>query len=304
MDLAVNYQRVLLAAMPYVPRPIIWRISRRYIAGVGLEDAFRVVRRLNASGCSATIDVLGEDSTRPEQVDASRDLYIEALRQIHSSSMQCGISVKLSEMGLRFDVPRCRQTMSMLVSCAGEHGNFVRIDMEDSSVTEVTLDVYRDLRSRFDNVGIAIQACLRRSAGDIAGLLRDGPTDVRLCKGIYVEPESIAFREPEEIRRSYRELLELLLGGGAKRVGIATHDPALVRHAEDTISQMGVPRDRYEFQMLLGVAGPLRRKLVGNGHPVRVYVPFGQHWFGYSMRRLRENPDIVGHIVGNLLKPD
>lgn len=192
----------------------------------------------------------------------------------------------------------------MLVSCAAEFGNFVRIDMEDSSVTDVTLDIYRELRSRFDNIGIAIQACLRRSAADIAGLLRDGPTDVRLCKGIYVEPESIAFREPEEIRRSYRELLELLLGGNAKRVGVATHDPALVRHAEDTISQMGVPRDRYEFQMLLGVAGPLRRKLVGNGHSMRVYVPFGEHWFGYSMRRLRENPQLVGHILRDLLKPD
>ncbi len=299
-----NFHHVCLAALQYVPRPIIWRISSRYIAGVGLEDAFRVVRRLNAQGCSATIDVLGEDSTRAEQVDASRDLYLEAIRQIRSAAMQCGISVKLSEMGLRFDVRRCSETMSVLVSCAGEYGNFVRIDMEDSSVTDVTLDIYRELRSRFDNVGIAIQACLRRSAGDIAGLLRDGPTDVRLCKGIYVESESIAFREPEDIRSSYRELLEQLLGGGAKRVGIATHDPALVRHAEDTITHMSIPRERYEFQMLLGVAGPLRKDLVGRGHPVRVYVPFGELWFAYAMRRLRENPHIAGHIFRNFLQPD
>jgi proline dehydrogenase len=298
--LAERCHQVLVAALQYVPRPIIWRFSRRYIAGVHLSDALRVVQSLNASGCSATIDVLGEDSTTADQVAASRDLYREAVRVIHSSSMDCSVSVKLSEMGLRFDVPRCKEAMNTLLSNARDHGNFVRIDMEDSSVTSVTLDIYRDLRTRFENVGVAVQSCLRRSESDVAELLEGGPTDVRLCKGIYIEPEAIAFQDAEEIRASYRGLLEQLFAGGAKRVGIATHDPNLISHAEDIVKKMGVAKERYEFQMLLGVAGPLRRKLIEKGHPLRVYVPFGELWFAYSMRRLRENPHIAGHIVRNL----
>ncbi len=300
--LAEKINHALVAAMHYVPRPLIWRFSRRYIAGVHLSDAFRVVRALNATGCSATIDVLGEDSTSTAQVEASRDLYLEAIGGIHSASMDCSVSVKLSEMGLRFDVPRCRETMHTLLSSARDHGNFVRIDMEDSNFTDQTLDIYRDLRTRFDNVGVAIQSCLRRSVKDVADLMSGGPTDVRLCKGIYIESESIAFHDADEIRDSYRRLLEQLLAGSARRVGIATHDPALITHAEETVDRLGVTRDRYEFQMLLGVAGPLRRELVKRGHPMRVYVPFGKLWFAYSMRRLRENPHIAGHIIRNLFR--
>lgn len=300
--LADKINHGLVAAMRFVPRSVIWRFSRRYIAGVHLSDAFRVVRALNATGCAATIDVLGEDSTTPEQVEASLGLYLEAIDGIHTASMKCSISVKLSELGLRFDVPRCNETMQELLASARNHGNFVRIDMEDSSVTSLTLDLYRDLRTRFDNVGVAIQACLRRSEKDVADLMSGGPTDIRLCKGIYIEPESIAYHDAEEIRDSYRRLLEQLLAGGATRVGIATHDPALISHAEETIERLGVAQDRYEFQMLLGVAGPLRRELVKRGHVVRVYVPFGELWFAYSMRRLRENPHIAGHIFRNLFR--
>lgn len=291
----------LLAAMQHLPRPVIWRFSRRYIAGVHLEDACRVVQGLNVSGCSATVDVLGEDSTTPAQVESALDLYLETIRAIHASSMDCSISVKLSEFGLRFDVPLCQEAMVTLLSSARDHGIFVCIDMEDSSVTSLTLDIYRELRTRFDNIGIAIQSCLRRSENDIGELLRGGPTNVRLCKGIYVEPEAIAFRDAEEIRTSYRRLLLQLITGGAKHIGIATHDPLLVAHAAELISNQRVPRDRYEFQMLLGVAGTLRKQLVAEGRPVRVYVPFGEHWFPYSMRRMRENPQLVGHILGNLL---
>lgn len=295
------FNRTIAAAMPFVPRPLVWRFSRRYIAGVDLEDAYRTVIALNASDCSATIDVLGEDSTNPDEVKSAVDLYLKAIRDIHAKSLRCGISVKLSELGLRFDVEGCRQAVRTLIACAADHDRFVRIDMEDSSVTSVTLDIYREMRRAFENVGIVIQSCLRRSEQDIAELLEEGPTDVRLCKGIYIEPKAIAFADPDEIRHSFNDLLEQLLEGGARRVAIATHDPLLVEHAEAVIDKLAVDEDRYEFQMLLGVAGTLRRELVARGHPLRVYVPFGDRWYAYSMRRLRENPNIAGHVVSNLL---
>ena len=295
------FNRTIAAAMPFVPRPLVWRFSRRYIAGVDLEDAYRTVRELNASGCAATIDVLGEDSTNPGEVKSAVDLYLKAIRDIDANALRCGISVKLSELGLRFDVEGCRRAIRTLIACAADHDRFVRIDMEDSSVTSVTLDIYREMRREFDNVGIVIQSCLRRSERDIADLLEEGPTDVRLCKGIYIEPEDIAYVDADEIRRSFNSLLEQLIDGGARRVAIATHDPLLVQHAETVIDEQGVDEERYEFQMLLGVAGNLRRELVACGHPLRVYVPFGDRWYAYSMRRLRENPNIAGHVVSNLL---
>jgi len=295
------FNRTIAAAMPFVPRPLVWRFSRRYIAGVDLEDAYSTVGELNASDCSATIDVLGEDSTNPDEVKSAVALYLKAIRDIHAKSLRCGISVKLSELGLRFDVEGCRQAIRTLIASAADHDRFVRIDMEDSSVTSVTLDIYREMRREFENVGIVIQSCLRRSEQDIADLLEEAPTDVRLCKGIYIEPKAIAFVDPDEIRNSFNELLEQLFEGGARRVAIATHDPLLVEHAEAVIEKLDVDEDRYEFQMLLGVAGTLRRELVARGHPLRVYVPFGDRWYAYSMRRLRENPNIAGHVVSNLL---
>lgn len=295
------FNRAIAAAMPLVPRPLVWRFSRRYIAGAGLEDAYRTAGELNQAGCTATIDVLGEDSTDVAEVRSAVDLYLQAIHGINERSLRCGISVKLSELGLRFDVEQCRDAIRTLIASAAKHDRFVRIDMEDSSVTSVTLDTYRAMRQSFDNVGIVIQACLRRSERDIAELLQEGPTDVRLCKGIYIEPEAVAFTDPDEIRSSFNSLLEQLLDDGARRVAIATHDPLLVEHAEALIGKMAIGKDRYEFQMLLGVAGSLRDDLVARGHPMRVYVPFGDRWYAYSMRRLRENPNIAGHVVSNLL---
>ena len=297
------FHEAAVSSLRLVPKPVVWRFSRRYIAGTSLEDAYSTVRDLNADDCRATIDVLGEDSTEPEQVEAAKALYLEALGGIYTRSLNCGISIKLSEMGLRFDDAACRGVMRELLTKARELGTFVRIDMEDSTVTDVTLDIYRELRATFDNVGTVIQSCLKRSERDVDDLLREGRTDIRLCKGIYIEPEEISYRDADEIRHSFSRILEQLFDGGAAHVGIATHDPSLVRHAEETIERYEVPRSRYEFQMLLGVAEPLRRQLVANGHPLRVYVPFGELWFEYSLRRLRENPNIVGHILGNLFKP-
>jgi proline dehydrogenase len=294
------FHRMLVAPIPYLPRSVVWQLSRRYIAGTDFDSACRRVRSLNAAGCSATVDVLGEDSTQPAEVELARDLYLAALDGINDSGLDCNISIKLSDMGLRFDPDLCFDAMRTLTEKAAGKSIFVRIDMEDSSVTSITLDLYRRLRGQFDNVGTVIQSCLRRSVSDIADLLASGTTHVRLCKGIYLEPEHIALTDADEIRRAYCEQLEQLFRGGAARVGIATHDPQLVEFAERLIKRLQLDSSRYEFQMLLGVTENMRADLVRKGHPLRVYVPFGERWFAYSVRRLRENPQIAGHIVHNL----
>jgi len=288
--------------MRFVPQPVIWQLSRRYIAGTGLDDAYRTVLDLNEGGSTATVDLLGEDSATQEQVEAAESVYLDALDGISSSSLKCGVSIKLSDMGLRFDAALCNRVLRNIVSAAQSKGIFVRIDMEDSSATTATLDIYRELRTEFDNVGTVIQSCLRRSESDIEILMDEGQTNIRLCKGIYIEPEDISYRDADEIRDSYKRLLEQLFEGNAQQVAIATHDPELVEHAEDTIRRLNIAKNRYEFQMLLGVAGPLRRELIGKGHSMRVYVPFGELWLKYSMRRLRENPDMLGHVVRNMFR--
>lgn len=294
------FHRLLIAPIPYMPKALVWPLSRRYIAGTDLESAYQAVIALNAAGCSATVDVLGEDSTKIEEVELARDLYLSAIDGICDNNLDCNISIKLSDMGLRFDQDLCFEAMSTLINKANERNIFVRIDMEDSSVTSVTLALYKRLREHFDNVGTVIQSCMRRSKADVADLLESGTTHIRLCKGIYLEPEDIAYTDADDIRQAFCELLEQLFEGGAARVGIATHDPALVEYAEQLIKRLQIDKSRYEFQMLLGVAGTLRSRLVRNGHPLRVYVPFGERWFAYSVRRLRENPKIAGHIVRNL----
>ena len=201
--------------------------------------------------------------------------------------------------GLLIDLEACYAHIREIVAKAAGYDNFIRIDMEDSSVTDITLEIYREMREEYYRVGAVIQSCLRRSRQDVIDLMAEGPTDIRLCKGIYIEPEDIAYTDYEENRNSFSEILDLLLEGGA-RVGIATHDPVLVERALASLKRFGVDKDQYEFQMLLGVTERLRARLVADGHPLRVYVPFGELWYNYSLRRLRENPGIAGHIIKNL----
>ncbi|MGE3164021.1 MAG: proline dehydrogenase family protein [Planctomycetota bacterium] len=298
-SLAGLFNRAVVSVLPAVPRSLVWRFSRRYIAGESLDDALRTVADLNQRGMRATLDVLGEDVTKAEEVHTGKDLYLEALAQISRRRLDCNISIKLSQMGLRFDERLCHEVVRELMASAQQHDNFVRIDMEDSSVTSATLAIYRQYRTSYP-AGAVIQAYLRRSHEDVATLLAEGPTHLRLCKGIYVEPEAIAFRDREQVRDSYRLLLRQMLEGRIVRVGIATHDPPLIEHAIALIAELKTPPEQYEFQMLLGVAESLRDQLVRAGHPLRVYVPFGRSWHAYSLRRLRENPQIAGHIVRNL----
>ena len=224
--------------------------------------------------------------------------YHEALAAIEREGLDANVSVKLTGFGLKLDVDLCRGLVEELVRDAAARGNFVRIDMEDSSTTDDTLRLYRELRERgHDNVGVVLQAYLRRTLTDIRAL-SDLCPNVRLCKGIYVEPPELAFQEFESVRASFVRALEELLAAGAY-VGIATHDEWLVDEAERLVREAGRSRDGYEFQMLLGVSTRLGDRLVRDGHRLRVYVPFGERWYAYSLRRLQENPKIAGYVAAD-----
>jgi proline dehydrogenase len=300
MDSVIN--KAIVALLPLIPRSLVWKVSRRYIAGKTLDDALRCVEKLNEAGMSATLDVLGEDTTDHSEALAGEQIYQEALREISSRGLDANISVKLSMLGLKFDAPLCESIVMRLLQSAELYDNYVRMDMEDSSVTGITLDLYRKLRSQSGRIGAVVQSYLRSTESSVAELLSGGVTNLRLCKGIYVEPEEIAFKEFEEVQDSFRATLRLLLENGAQRVGIATHDPKLVLSSLDLLKELEIPKERYEFQMLLGVAEKMRGDLVAAGHPLRVYVPFGEEWYAYSTRRLRENPQIAGHVVKNLFR--
>src|SRR5436309_4910225 len=286
--------------LPLVPRPIVGRFSRRYIAGPGLEDAMRVVRELNAQGAMGTIDVLGEEITSRDQATAYAAQYIKVLEEIDRLGLDSNISVKLTALGLKLDPAFCYENIARVVERARALGSFVRLDMEDSSCTTDTIEIHNHLRQEFANVGLAIQAYLRRSFADVTRLASAG-ANFRLCKGIYVEPRTIAFKDPAIINMNYTRLLEEILSKGCY-VGIATHDERLVWEGIRLTESYAIPRERFEFQMLLGVDEELRRILIESGYRLRVYVPFGEEWYAYSVRRLKENPALAGQVFRNLVR--
>ncbi|HEV8117077.1 MAG TPA: proline dehydrogenase family protein [Thermoanaerobaculia bacterium] len=291
---------LIVRTLPLVPRPVVRLVASRYVAGETLDDAIRAVRHLNSEGCMATLDVLGEDVTNLSETDETVSDYLEALEAILAQRLDSNISVKLTAYGLKLDPALCRRQFRRVLDQARDRGVFVRIDMEDSSVTEETIRIYEESRRQTDRVGLVLQAYLRRSRADVERLAPLRP-NVRVCKGIYVEPAQIAFQGAEEIRDNYMAIVEDLFDAGSY-VGIATHDDVLVERALATIRKRGLPREAYEFQMLLGVAVHLRRRLVSDGHRLRVYVPFGRSWHAYSLRRLKENPSIAGQIVKGFLR--
>ncbi|MGE5275770.1 MAG: proline dehydrogenase family protein [Acidobacteriota bacterium] len=291
--------RLVVRTLPLVPKAVVRNVASRYVAGETLEEAVSLVRRLNAEGCLATLDVLGEDTARPEDADRMVAEYVRALDAIARERLDANISVKLTALGLKGDPARCRAAFARIVAVARGHGNFVRIDMEDSSVTEETIRVFEECHGRGEPVGLVLQAYLRRTAADAARAARLR-ANVRVCKGIYVEPPEIAYQDRDEIRERYAETVERLLQAGCD-VAIATHDPPLVERALAAVARLRLEKDRYEFQMLLGVASDLRRRLISAGHRLRVYVPYGQAWYAYSVRRLKENPAIAGHVVKALV---
>jgi len=286
--------KAIARALPAVPRPVVRRISARYIAGPALDDALRTVRALNAAAKLATVDVLGEEITRGREALAICREYHDVLARIDEGRLDSNISVKLTALGLELDPSLCYENLESLVRDARERGNFVRIDMEDSSTTDETLRLYRKLRGEgYDNVGIVLQAYLRRTIEDILGL-----HNVRLCKGIYNEPAEVAYQEYDTVRANFVRCLERLFDEGAY-VAVATHDEDLIGSALRMIRERNLGRDEYELQMLLGVREDRADQLVREGHRVRIYVPYGIHWYEYSLRRLQENPKIAGYIAAD-----
>jgi len=296
----VNPLNSLLArTLPFVPRTIVRRVASRYVAGETLDDAVETVRRLNAERCLATLDVLGEDVVRMSETEETVTEYRRALDAIAAHGLDANISVKLTALGLKLDPARCREQFGRILEAASARGIFVRIDMEDSSVTEETIRIYEEsLRSK-DRVGLVLQAYLRRSRDD-ARRAAARRANVRVCKGIYVEPPEIAYQGRQEIRDNFAAMVDALLEAGSY-VGIATHDEWVVARALATIARLSLAREAYEFQMLLGVREDRADELVAAGHRLRVYVPFGREWYGYSLRRLQENPKVAGYIARDTL---
>ncbi|HEY2372810.1 MAG TPA: proline dehydrogenase family protein [Gaiellaceae bacterium] len=286
--------KAIVRMLPAVPKPVVQLFSTRYIAGPTIDDAVATVRVRNGEGKMATIDVLGEEITQESEARAIAQAYCDVFSVIEREHLDSNVSVKLTGLGLDLSHELCRENLERVVTEAARYGNFVRIDMEDSSTTSETLALYRELRDAgFDNVGVVLQAYLRRTLDDVAALA-DLKPNVRLCKGIYVEPPSIAFTDYDAVRANYVCAVDALLDAGAY-VGVATHDEWLIGEALKRVGSLGV--HEYEFQMLLGVREQRASELVAAGHRLRVYVPYGEHWYQYSLRRLQENPAMAGTIA-------
>jgi proline dehydrogenase len=282
--------------MPFVPKPIVGRVARRYVAGDTHDDAVHTLRALNEEGAMGTVDILGEEVREPVKANAAVEDYLRLLDRIDEEKLDANISIKPTMLGLKFDQTLCEENLRRIVARAAEFDNFVRIDMEDHTCTDNTLQLYRQMHEKHpSSVGVVLQSYLHRTIADINGLLPLDP-NIRICKGIYREPREIAWKDFETIRANFIFAAEKLLSSGAY-VGIATHDPHLVWAGMQIVDRLGLDRDRYEFQMLLGVDPELRRIILANGHRLRVYVPYGRDWYPYSIRRLRENPTVAHHVV-------
>jgi proline dehydrogenase len=292
--------RVIAGTLPLVPKSVVRQVANRYIAGETTDDALRVTAALNSRGIRATLDVLGEHISNMDEARRAVEEYIRLLEEIAQRKADATISIKLTQLGLKIDLPSCLDLANRLVSRAKELNNFVRIDMEDSSCTSDTLQVYRQLRQEHSNVGVVIQAYLRRTVDDVASLEELKP-NYRLCKGVYLERREISYRDMRIINRNYAYILEKLLRNGSY-VGIATHDELMVWEAFRIIRELKLPPTAYEFQMLLGVEEQLRDIILAAGHRLRVYIPFGRDWYAYSVRRLRENPRLAGYVFKAMFK--
>jgi proline dehydrogenase len=295
------FNKFIAAILPYFPKKVIWIFSRSYISGETMADAMRVSKELNSKGIKVTLDVLGEFIKSLDEAEENKQEYLDLIDETQKNGIDGNYSLKPTSFGLLIDAEVCYRLMREIVAKAASFNNFCRIDMEDSPCTDLEIALYRRLHAEFPkNVGLVIQAYLRRTHSDLEKMLDmntpEIPTSYRLCKGIYVEPAAIAYKKYEEINKNFLLDLEFMFRNKIY-VGIATHDKPLIEGAYELIRKYNVPRNMYEFQMLYGVTPGLRKSIVDAGHVMRIYVPFGKKWFGYSTRRLKENPKMASHII-------
>lgn len=292
--------RSVARLLPLVPKPIVRKVADPYIAGETVDDLLRVGGELNREGYLVAAAILGEFVSSRSEAEGVVAEYQGLLDRMKAAGLNAYIHVKPTHLGLKIDRDFCMANVRQVLDTARKNGQFVRMDMEDSPCIEDTLWIFHRLHEQYDNVGIVIQARMRRSLEDTRKLARV-KANVRVCKGIYIEPYAIAHTNPEVVNRAFMALVEELVKAGAY-TAIATHDEKLVWDSYRMLEQHGVAKDRYEFQMLLGVLGPLRRIIHDDGHPLRVAVPFGPNWYPYSLRRLRKNPAIAGYVMKSMFK--
>lgn len=292
------FNNLIVSAVQLMPKPVVGFFSKKYIAGENIEDAIKVTREFNNQGIYTTIDVLGESVKNKEEAAACMKDALGVLETISTFNLKSNISIKPTQMGLAIDEDFAYEQVRTIVQQAKVYNNFVRIDMEDSPYTDATFRLLKRLKQDYDNVGVVVQAYLKRTYDDVVVLNKVG-TNYRLCKGIYVESPSIAYKDKEMIRKNYVQDLEIMLKNG-NYVGIATHDEYLIKEAYRLIKELNIPKDKFEFQMLLGVREDLRNKINNDGYKIRIYVPFGKDWYAYSTRRLKENPQMAGYVFKNL----
>jgi len=293
--------QLIAKMLPFFPEKLVWVFSKRYIAGEYISDALSESRKLNQNGVLVTVDLLGEYVNNLSEANHYKEQYIELIRRFTAEKIDGNFSVKPSMFGLLLDQEACYRNLYDIIEVAHECNSFIKIDMEDSACTSIEIALFRRLKVDFpSSVGLVIQAYMRRTLDDVKSLmdlnLPDAPLNFRLCKGIYIEEERIAYKGYQEIRDRYLEDLRFMLQTGVYAC-IATHDKYLIDKAYELIEELNIPKDKYEFQMLYGVAPKLRKSIVDRGHKIRVYVPYGKQWFGYSTRRLKENPNMVWHII-------
>ncbi len=295
------FNKFIAAILPWFPKKFVWIFSRPYIAGETMADALRVSKDLNSKGIKVTLDVLGEFITNLDEAEANKKEYLHLIDETVKHGIDGNFSLKPTSFGLLIDKEVCYRHIREIVAKAASYNNFIRVDMEDSPCTDLEIELFRRLKSEFPaNVGLVLQAYLRRTYRDIETMLDlntpEIPVSYRLCKGIYVEPEAIAFKKYEEVNSHFLQNLELMFKNKVY-AAIATHDKPLIEGAYALIKKYNVPKNMYEFQMLYGVTPALRQSILNDGHVMRVYVPFGKQWFGYSTRRLKENPKMASHII-------
>lgn len=291
---------IIVSVVKVMPKPVVRFFADRYIAGDTLQDGINQVKDLNAKGIIATMDVLGESITTKEEAIEAKEECLELLEAIHEHKLDANLSIKPTQFGLMIDEEFAYQQLKEVVQKAKDINNFVRLDMEDSDTTDKIINLYKRLLEDYKNIGIVVQAYLKRTLDDVNNINKIHG-HYRLCKGIYVEPEEIAFKKKQEVRDNFMAILDVMLKDGIY-VGIATHDKYLVEESYKMIDQYKYSGDKYEFQMLLGVQEKLRDQIVADGHKMRIYVPFGKQWYAYSIRRLKENPNMAMQIFLNIFK--